>query len=43
MARKTGEQKCVLDEEDLKDITEAKADIKAGRFYTTEEIRGLRK
>lgn len=28
-----------LTEEDLKDIADAKEDIKAGRVYTTEQVR----
>ena len=30
---------CVLDEEDQKDIAEAKEDIREGRVYTTEQVR----
>ena len=28
-----------LDEEDLKDIAEAKEEIRQGKFYTTKELR----
>jgi hypothetical protein len=32
-----------LDEQDLKDIAEAKEDIRQGRVYTTEEVRARMK
>ena len=32
-----------LNEEDLKDIAEAKEDIRAGRVYTTEQLRKVLK
>ena len=37
--RKCRNPDAYLDEQDLKDITEAKEDILQGRVYTTKELR----
>ncbi|HNX18186.1 MAG TPA: hypothetical protein PKM50_07665 [Methanoregula sp.] len=37
--RKCKKPDAYLDEEDLKDIAEAKEEIRQGKFYTTKELR----
>jgi len=37
--RKCKKPDACLDEEDLKDIAEAKEEIRQGKFYTTKELR----
>ncbi|MDD1701652.1 MAG: hypothetical protein LUQ31_01560 [Methanoregula sp.] len=37
--RKCSNPDAYLDEEDIKDIAEAKEEIRQGKFYTTKELR----
>jgi len=39
VTRKCSNPDACLDEQDLKDIAEAKEEIRQGKFYTTQELR----